>query len=102
MVRLALGCAVLLAACTQTVAEDALDVCPPLCRCTDSPLPGEQHDCTASCTAQFVAHPLGDACVACVVGHAARCPSLLDDCGPLCTEPSVPIASATRGIEDRE
>jgi len=86
MYRLALGLAALLAACTQTPAEQALDVCTPLCRCTDNPLPGEQRDCTAACTEQFVAHPLGDACIACVVEHSARCPSLLDDCGPVCTQ----------------
>jgi hypothetical protein len=81
-----------LAGCTETVAGDALDVCTPLCRCSDAPLPGEQRDCMATCTAQFVAHPLAAPCVTCVVDHAARCPGLLDDCGPVCTQ-ATPLGS---------
>lgn len=92
MHRFAPCLAALLAACTQTVADDALGVCAPLCRCTDSPLPGEQRDCTDTCTAQFIAHPFGDACVACVVDHATQCPSLLDDCTPICTQ-ATPLGS---------
>jgi hypothetical protein len=86
MRRLAIGWMVLLAACTQTVADDALSVCQPLCSCTDIPLPGEQRECVADCTLQFEAHPLGDACIACVVDHASRCTGLVDDCQPICTQ----------------
>jgi hypothetical protein len=86
MSRWLIGWLVVLAACTQTVADDALSTCTPLCACSDIPLPDEQHDCVASCTSQFEAHPLGDACVACVVGHATRCPSLADDCTTVCTQ----------------
>jgi hypothetical protein len=86
MHRLAIGFSALLAACTPTVTDEAIEVCAPLCQCTDVPLPGEQRDCTAACTAQFEAHPLGEPCVACVVEHAAHCPTLLDDCGPVCTQ----------------
>jgi hypothetical protein len=92
MHRLVLGWMVFLAACTQTVADDALSVCAPLCRCADVPLPGEQRDCVTSCTAQFEAHPLGDACVACVAGHASRCTTLIDDCTPSCTQ-ATPLQS---------
>jgi hypothetical protein len=77
---------VALAACTPTLADEATEVCTPLCRCNDVPLPAEQRDCTASCIAQFEQHPPGDACVRCVVEHADRCTRLLDDCTPVCTQ----------------
>ena len=85
-----------LAACTQSIAEDAFSVCHPLCRCTDSPLPGEQDSCTAGCMTQFARNPLGAACVACVVEHATRCATLLDDCSPVCTQPE-PLESYAEG-----
>jgi hypothetical protein len=77
---------VALAACTPTLADEASEVCYPLCRCNDVPLPAEQRDCTASCIAQFERNPPGDACVRCVVEHADRCTRLLDDCTPVCTQ----------------
>jgi len=86
MPRLALGLAALLAGCAQTIPDDAVSVCTPLCRCGDSPLPGEQRDCVASCTAQFEMHPLGAACVECVVGHATACAQLADDCNTACLQ----------------
>jgi hypothetical protein len=85
-----------LAACTQSIAEDAFSVCRPLCRCTESPLPGEQDSCTAGCMMQFARNPLGDACIACVVEHATRCTTLLEDCTPVCTQPE-PLESYAEG-----
>jgi hypothetical protein len=101
MHRLLIGLAALLAACTPSLADEALDVCAPLCRCTDDPLPGEQRECTAACTTQFIAHPLGEACVACVVEHAARCPSLIDDCGPICTQATPAPTQGTTAMSSR-
>jgi hypothetical protein len=75
-----------LAACSQTLADEALSVCRSLCHCTDTPLPGEQRECVAVCSAQFEMNPLGDACVACVVEHADRCTNLIGDCDPICTQ----------------
>lgn len=86
MQRLALYLAIALASCAQSPADEALGVCHALCRCTDVALPGEQRDCIAVCSQQFEQHPLSDACAACAVEHADRCPILLDDCGPICTE----------------
>jgi len=83
-------------ACTQSITEDAFSVCRPLCRCTDRPLPGAQQSCTAGCATQFVQNPLGDACVACVVEHANLCDTLLEDCGPVCTQ-AVPLESYVEG-----
>jgi hypothetical protein len=92
MHRFVIGLMALASACTQTLADEALSVCQPLCRCSDSPLPAEQRDCRAACVILFERTPLGEACVACVVEHANRCPSLLDDCGPVCTQ-AVPLES---------
>jgi len=97
MRRLAIAVLAVVAACAQSVAEDALIVCRPLCRCIDSPLPGEQQSCTADCMTQFTRGPLGDACIACVVEHADRCGTLLDDCSPVCTQP-VPLESYAEGL----
>ena len=97
MRRLAIAVLAMLAACTQSISEDAFSVCHPLCRCTDSRLPGAQHSCTARCTTQFTRNPLGDTCIACVVEHADRCATLLDDCGAVCTQPE-PLESYTEGL----
>ena len=74
-----------LVACTPTLRDEATEVCYPLCRCNDVPLPAEQRDCTASCIAQFERNPPSEACVRCVVEHADRCTRLQDDCTPVCT-----------------
>ena len=95
MHRLVIGWTALLVACTQTLADEAISVCQPLCVCTDSPLPAEQHDCTAGCTAQFEMHPLGDACVTCVVEHGNRCTTLIDECSAICTQ-ATPLQSYGR------
>lgn len=104
MHRLAIGFLALLAACTQTVADEAISVCEPLCRCADVPLPAEQRECTATCIAQFERTPLGAACAACVVEHANRCTTLITDCDPVCRQ-AVPLQSYEvpyeSGIEDR-
>jgi hypothetical protein len=92
MHRLVIGVA-LAAGCTQTVTDDAISVCQPLCRCSDVPLPGEQRECTSQCTARFEMHPLGEACVSCVVGHADRCTGLVEDCVPICTQPGLAPAA---------
>jgi hypothetical protein len=103
MRRLAIAVLAMLAACTQSLSEDGFSVCHPLCRCTGSPLPGAQQSCTEDCMTRFARSPLGDACIACVVEHADRCATLLDDCSPVCTQP-VPLASDAEGrapgIED--
>jgi len=103
MRRLAIVVLATLAACTQSIAEDAFSVCRPLCRCTESPLPAEQQSCTAGCMTQFARGPLGEPCIACVVEHADRCTTLLEDCNPVCTQ-AVPLESCAEGpapgIED--
>jgi hypothetical protein len=86
MHRFAFGLVALLAACTQTILDEAISVCDPLCRCIDSPLPTQRRECTASCTTQFEQDPLGEQCVACVIEHANRCTTLIDDCGPVCVQ----------------
>ena len=104
MHRLAIGFLALLAACTQTVADEAISVCAPLCRCIDVPLPDVQRECTATCTTQFEQGPLGAACATCIVGHANRCTTLITDCDPVCRQP-MPLqsygVSNEPGIEDR-
>jgi len=104
MHRLAIGFLALLAACTQTVADEAVSVCEPLCRCAEVPLPAVQTECTTGCIAQFERTPFGAACSACVVAHANRCTTLITDCDPVCTQ-AVPLqsygASYEPGIEDR-
>jgi hypothetical protein len=75
-----------LAGCTPTLTDEATEVCYPLCRCNDVPLPAEQQDCTASCIARFAQHPSSEACVRCVVEHADRCARLSEDCTPVCTQ----------------
>ena len=97
MRRLAIAVLALLAACAQSISEDAFCVCHELCRCTDSPLPGAQQSCTAGCMTQFARNPLGDTCIACVVEHVDRCATLLEDCGPVCTQP-VPLESYAEGL----
>jgi hypothetical protein len=92
MPRFALGWMLLLAACTQTVVDEAISVCQPLCRCTDSPLRAQQRECTTRCTVQFVQSPLAEACVACVIEHADRCTGLVDDCRLVCTQ-ATPLPS---------
>ncbi len=90
MRRLAIGFLALFAACTQTVADEAISVCEPLCRCIDVPLPAEQRTCSASCVTQFERTPLSEACVDCVIAHANRCTTLTDDCNPVCMQ-AVPL-----------
>jgi len=90
MHRFAIGLMALLAACTETPADQALSVCAPLCRCAEVPLPSAQRECTATCITQFERSPLPDACVACVIEHADRCTTLIDDCTADCTQ-AVPL-----------
>jgi len=91
MHRFAIGWVILFAACTPTAVDDAISVCQPLCRCTET-LPGAQRDCAASCTLQFERDPLDDTCVACVVEHADRCSTLIDDCRLSCLQ-ATPLPS---------
>ena len=104
MHRLAIGFLVLLAACTQTLADEALSVCAPLCRCIDVPLPSEQRACTAGCITQFERTPLDEGCTACLTAHTNRCTTLLDDCRSVCGQ-ATPLQSYGErhefGIEDR-
>jgi hypothetical protein len=83
---LVIGGIVLLAGCTPTLTDEAIEVCYPLCRCSDVPLPAAQDACTRSCITEFERNPPGTACVTCVVEHANRCENLVDDCTPSCTE----------------
>jgi hypothetical protein len=104
MNRFAIGL-VFLAACTQSVADEAQSFCTPLCRCLDSPLPGQQRDCTTACIADFETNPLGDLCLQCVAQHAQHCTTLIDDCNPVCAQAqATPLQSygstATSRIED--
>jgi len=91
MQRLVIGFLVVLSACTQTLADDTISTCHPLCRCATS-LPGDQRACVASCQVLFERAPLADACVACVVAHTNRCSTLIDDCNPVCAQ-DVPLES---------
>ena len=91
MQRLAIVWVVVLVACTQTVADNAVRACDPLCGCAQ-PLPTAQRDCTTECVAVFERSPLPELCVACIVEHRDRCGALILDCDPLCVEP-VPLAS---------
>jgi hypothetical protein len=96
---LAIGLFAALSACTQSIGEDALSVCHPLCRCAFV-LPGEQRSCIDSCMTEFVRDPLSELCVTCVVAHADRCPTLIDDCVPVCTQ-AVPLDSYLEGDAPR-
>lgn len=104
MHRFAIGLMTLLVACTETTADQALSACQPLCRCIDAPLPSVQRQCTATCITQFERNPLRDACVVCVIAHADRCTTLIDDCTPACAQ-AVPLQSYgvpdELGSEDR-
>jgi hypothetical protein len=91
MHRLAIVWMVVLVACTQTVADDALRACDPLCGCTQT-LPTAQRNCTTGCLAAFEMEPLTEVCTACIVDHRDRCATLLDDCIPQCTQ-AVPLRS---------
>jgi len=95
MWRLVIGF-VIVAACTPTLTDEATEVCYPLCRCQDVPLPAEQRACTSSCIARFEQHPPSEACVSCVVEHGDRCARLSDDCMPACTQ-----AMASEQMETR-
>jgi hypothetical protein len=101
MHRFGFGLWVLVAGCASTIADDALSVCQPLCRCGDVPLPAEQRDCVASCVAQFERNPLGADCVTCVISHATTCARLDADCGELCSQaiPRAPGAGPRLGPE---
>ena len=73
MQRLVIAWVVVLAACAQTVADDAVRTCQPLCVCSESPLPSVRRACNAACTAQFERTPLPEVCIECIVEHADRC-----------------------------
>ncbi|HEX7843216.1 MAG TPA: hypothetical protein VF469_37350 [Kofleriaceae bacterium] len=87
MHRLAIAAwTLLLVACTQTVADDAVRACEPLCQCADAPLPGVQRDCNTTCVMQFERTPLPESCTACIASHADRCTTLISDCSPFCAQ----------------
>jgi hypothetical protein len=92
MHRLAIVWMVALVACAQTVADNAVRTCQPLCGCAVSPLPAAQRDCTAECTMNFEMTPLAEPCIECVVEHADRCTTLFDDCRSSCNQ-TVPLTS---------
>jgi hypothetical protein len=96
MHRLAIVSMVALVACAQTVADDAVRTCQPLCECAVSPLPAAQRDCTAGCATEFEMDPLAEICIQCIVEHANRCTTLFDDCRSFCSEP-VPLTSYVSG-----
>jgi len=92
MHRLAIAWTLLLAACAQTVADDAVRACEPLCQCAAPPLPGVQRDCTTTCIMQFERSPLPESCTACLVDHSDRCTTLIEDCEQVCFQ-ATPLAS---------
>jgi len=92
MHRLAIVWMVALVACAQTVADNAVRTCQPLCGCIASPLPAAQRECAADCTAEFEMGPLAEPCILCIVDHADRCATLFDDCRSSCSQP-VPLTS---------
>jgi hypothetical protein len=91
MHRLVIVWVVVLVACAQTVADDALRACAPLCGCAE-PLPAAQQDCTGQCITEFERSPLTEACIVCIDQHRDRCATLLGDCTSLCTQ-AVPLRS---------
>lgn len=91
MPRLAIVWVIVLAACAQTVADNALRTCDPLCGCVEA-LPTAQQECTSTCVIAFERSPLNEACIACIVDHRDRCATLFDDCTPLCAQ-AVPLRS---------
>ncbi|MBC7977715.1 MAG: hypothetical protein H7138_22280 [Myxococcales bacterium] len=98
---LVIGSLALWAGCTRTLTDEAIQVCYPLCRCNDVPLPAEQEACTTGCIANFERNPLGEDCVTCVVEHANRCASLVDTCTPICTQPALADHAAVWASEVR-
>jgi hypothetical protein len=92
MQRLVIVWVVVLGACAQTVADDAVRLCQPLCGCSEDPLPSTQRTCVAGCTVQFERTPLPEFCIECIVEHADRCATLLDDCVPRCSD-DMPLGS---------
>lgn len=91
MHRLVIVWVVALVACAQTVADDALRACAPLCGCME-PLPAAQQDCTGQCITEFERSPLTEACIVCIDQHRDRCATLLDDCTSRCSQ-AVPLRS---------
>lgn len=91
MHRLAIAWLLLLVACTQTVADDAVRACEPLCQCA-APLPGARRDCTTTCITQFERSPLPEPCTACIAEHLDRCTTLIADCDPFCLQ-ATPLAA---------
>ena len=83
---------VVFVACAQTVADNAVRACNPLCGCVEAPLPSAQQDCVATCTTQFERGPLSEACIECIGDHADRCTTLFDECTPFCIQ-TVPLAA---------
>ena len=92
MHRLAIAWTLMLVACAQTVADNAVRACEPLCQCAQVPLPGVQRDCTTACITQFERSPLSEACTACIADHADRCTTLLEDCNSFCLQ-ATPLLS---------
>ena len=78
--------AALLAACTQTPADEAISICEPLCHCTAVPLPSAQRACTTTCVTEFETNPLSVPCIDCVIAHENRCTTLMNDCNPICSQ----------------
>jgi hypothetical protein len=91
MHRLAIIWVVGLVACTQTVVDNALRACDPLCGCAET-LPSAQQACTADCITAFERSPLREACIVCISDHRDRCATLFDDCVSLCSQ-EVPLRS---------
>ena len=104
MHRFVIGLMLVLAACTETVTDEAVSVCQPLCRCFDTPLPSAQRECSATCVTQYEQRPLSEACVACVSAHANHCTNLIADCTSACMQATPLQSYGVRnepGIEDR-
>jgi hypothetical protein len=99
MNRIAIAWVVVLAGCAQTVIDNAIRTCQPLCGCAVSPLPSAQQDCNASCEMAFERTPLPELCIQCITAHADRCATLFDDCDTACST-NVQLSSYTRATGD--
>ena len=91
MPRLAIVWVIVVAGCAQTVEDNALRTCDPLCGCAEA-LPSLQQACTTGCVTAFERSPLNEACIVCIVDHRDRCATLFDDCASLCSQ-AVPLGS---------
>ena len=90
MQRFVFGVVALLVGCTASVRDEAFSFCAPFCECIEIPLPSAQRSCNSSCRLAFQRTPLSEDCTLCVIDHADRCTTLIEDCNPVCSQ-TVPL-----------